>query len=191
MKPAPRARIAIALAAGALLGSAARADGPRIEALSAEWDGAAARVSYRVAEGLSETMLERIHSGISVRFRHRIELRQKRAVPIWFSHELGQATVETQVDYDSLTQQYRLRRATHVRGDGPTEPVAEETVTDSAAEMEAWMTRLVDVRVPPAAGQATGALRVRVDVTLDRRWVLLVFPSTVDAQATIGLVVPD
>jgi uncharacterized protein DUF4390 len=182
---------AIALAVSALLGSVALADGPRIEGLSADWDGAAARVSYRVVEGLSETMLERIHSGISVRFRHRIELRQKRAVPIWFSRELGQTTVETQVDYDSLTQQYRLRRSTRRRGDGSSEPTAEERLTDSTAEMEAWMTRLVDVRVTPAGGQATGALRVRVDVTLDRRWVLLVFPSTVDAQATIGLVVPD
>ena len=191
MKPAPSVRIGIAAAVGVLAWSLASADGPQVAALSARWDGTAALVSYHVTGGLTEDARDRIHSGIPVRFRHRIELRARRAVPIWPSHEVGQTTVDTQVEYDSLTQQYRLRRNTRVRGDERPEPITEEAVTDSPDEMEAWMTQLVDVRVPPSGGRAAGALRVRVDVTLDRRWVLLVFPSTVDASATIGIEVPD
>ena len=184
------ARLGSAAAAGALAWSTALA-GPQIESLSARWDGAEARVSYRVIGGLTDATLERIHSGIPVRFRHRIELRARRAVPIWPSRELGQTTVETQVEYDSLTQQYRLRRDTRLRDKGLSEPIVSEAVTDSRDEMEAWMTQLADVRVTPTGGRASGTLRVRVDVTLDRRWILLVFPSTVDASASAGLVVPD
>ena len=176
---------------GALAWSAAIADGPRVDSLSARWDGAEARVSYRVTGGLTDAVLERIHSGIPVRFRHRIELRSRRSVPIWPSHELGRTTVETRVEYDSLTQQYRLRRDTRVRGTDRSEPIVSESVTDSRAEMETWMTQIADVRVAPSEGRASGTLRVRVDVTLDRRWVLLVFPSTVDASATAGVVVSD
>jgi Domain of unknown function (DUF4390) len=191
VKPASSGRIGIAAAIGMLAWSVASADGPQIESLAARWDGTAALVTYRVTGGLTDDARERIQSGIPVRFRHRIELRSRRAMPIWPSRELGQTTVETQVDYDSLTQQYRLRRDIRVRGAERPEPITEEAVTDSAEEMEAWMTQLVDVRVPPSSGNASGTLRVRVDVTLDRRWVLLVFPSTVDASATTGIVVPD
>jgi hypothetical protein len=186
-----RARIAsklVALGAGAALWTAALAATPAIDGLLARWDGPRIRVSYRVLGGLTADGLERIHSGIPVRFRHRIELRAGRGL-LLPARELGRTVVETLVEYDSLTQQYRLRRESRLHR-GSAEPIVDETVTDSRAVMEEWMSQLADVPLEPVVQRSWDEARVRVDVTLDRRWVLLVFPSTVDASDAVDIEPP-
>jgi hypothetical protein len=187
-----RARIVRTVAAhavGLAAWTAAVAGAPAIEALSARWDGTRVRVSYRVLDALTEDGLERIHSGIPVRFRHRIELRMGRGL-LLPARELGRTVVDTHVTYDSLTQQYHLRRESRLHRGSEAQPMVDETVTDSREVMEDWMSRLADVPLEPADRRSWDVARVRVDVTLDRRWVLLVFPSTVDASAAMDVEKP-
>jgi len=181
------------LVVGSLAWTVVVAGPPVVESLVARWDGVRVHVSYRVSGGLTDEAIERIHSGIPVLIRHRIELRARRGF-LRIARELGRTVIATHVEYDSLTQQYRLLREARVHrpsGAGRHEPVVEETVTDSLEDMHAWMTRITDVAVEPIAARPWAAARVRVDVTLDRRWVWFVFPSTVEVSDTVEVEMAD
>ncbi|MCP3978947.1 MAG: DUF4390 domain-containing protein [bacterium] len=156
---------------------------PTIDGLQARLDGDRAIVSYRVVRGMSGDVLERIHSGIAVQFRHRIEILSRRAVPLWPSRSVARTVVETSASYDSLTGRYELTRTTRT---GKADPGAEERhSTDSRQEMVRWMTELHDVPLLDSDGRlaTTKRLRLSVDSAVDRRYVMLMFPSTVSASA--------
>ena len=72
-----------------LLAGAAQAAGepevttkPAIDGLNAQLERNRVLVSFRVANGLSDEALEKIHSGIPVTFRHRVELLWRRSFPL-------------------------------------------------------------------------------------------------------------
>ncbi len=181
--------LGLAFALASLAGTAAAANPPRIDEPAARWDGTRVHVSYRVSGALTDERLERIHSGIPLRFQHRVELRAPRG-PLLPARELGRTVVETHVEYESLTQQYRLRREFRLHeasGAVAAEPLVDEMVTDSREAMEDWMTRLGDVPLEPSSSRPWSAARVRIEVTLDRRWVLFVIPSTVHASGTVEI----
>lgn len=165
---------------------------PSIEVLEARRDGETVVISYRVDALLPAEVLERIHSGIPLRFRHRIELLEKR--PGLFSGDRvhARATVEARVAYDSLTQRYELSRSIAVStraGESTAEPAEQSQVVDSEQEMRRFLSEVRELGLfdPPVAGEGTPRLTVRIEVVLGRRWILLVIPSTETVAAELEL----
>jgi len=142
------------------------------------------QVSFRVSSAFSEDLLERVHSGIPLTFRHRVELLGRRVVPLFPRKTLGRTLVLTTVSYDSLTRRYDLERRTTgkiwPREKTPPDRVEHQN-TSSPEEMEAWMTVLNEVPLPGFSSPKGVRLRVRVRSELGRRFVLLLFPSTTSA----------
>jgi hypothetical protein len=132
--------------------------------------------------------MERIHSGIPIRFRHKIEVVEKRPAVFVPDRVFARTSIETRVEYDSLTQRYQLSRVLQVRSRQKREtppPVSDQIVTGSIDEMRAWMTRVEDAPLQdPARPFPEGVdLHVRVDVSLGRHWVLLIIPTTDSVKA--------
>jgi hypothetical protein len=165
---------------------------PGIEALTARSEGGRAWVSYEVARVMDAEVEERIHSGIPVTFQHKVQVLSKRAVPLMPSKVIAQTTIETRVEYDSLTRRYDLlRRIEHKIRQKKQGPLTEEQrkLTDSLEEMRTWMTRFDEIPVFDPARELRGrSLRVRVEINLGRRYILLVFPGTrsVSAETPLG-----
>ena len=159
---------------------------PRIESLEFRRGADTVQVSFRVADGLSEGVLERIESGIPVSFRHRVDIVSRRALPLWPAKVLARLRVETSVVYDSLNRRYELLRTFDLRRPKKLEVEYEEQrqSTESVDDVRAWMTELTDI--PALNIPATGhleRLRVRVESTLGRRYVMYLFPSQVTASS--------
>jgi hypothetical protein len=165
---------------------------PAIEALSARIEGDRARVSYDLAHVLDTEVEERIHSGLPVTFRHKIQVLSKRGIPLMPSRVVAQTTIETRVEYDSLTRRYDLlRRIEHKIRQKRQGPLTEEQrkLTDSLDEMRDWMTRFDQIPVfDPARELGDRSLRIRVEVSLGRRYIMFVFPGTrsVSAETPLG-----
>jgi len=186
----PPVLCALLISGAAAAAPAEARDRPSIEAFEAERAEGRVAVSWTVAVGLTDDALERIHSGIPVTLRHRVELVVRRAVPLWRARILSRAVIEVTARFDALTRQYDLERRTRF-DDSPDGPTSSLDVhrTDSEAEMLAWMTRVehlprltVPDDVPP------GRLRVRVESWLGRRyvWYMLPWSITASAESRVG-----
>lgn len=137
-------------------------------------------VSYRLDNALSEEELTRVHDGVPLTFRHKIELLGGRLGPLLPRKTLGRTLVDTTVRYDTLTRRYEVQR--ELRGKvwprTSTKPeLSERRLVTTMAEVERWMTELIDVPLPPTEARPAAGLRVRVKSELGHRFVLLVFPS--------------
>jgi len=177
----------LAIAALVLLGGARAALAkPAIDGLEARFEGERLYVSFDVTDAFSEDTLERIQSGIPVSFLHRIDIVRKR-VMLWPAKDLARTRVVTEATYDSLTRQYSLLRRTEFktrRKDDALPPDEQRRTTESQEEMKRWMTELRDVPVyDPSRELPDDGLRLRVESSLGRHFVLLIFPSTIDASA--------
>ena len=190
-----RATLALVLLAAAPAAAARPREqpAPRIEVLEARRDGERFVVSYRLLDLLPPEVMERIHSGIRLRFRHRIEIVEPRPGLFAGDRTHGRATLETSVSYDSLTQRYELAReiALRDRARGPAaEPLEERTLVDSEQEMRSWLTEVRELAIsdPHEAETVDPTLRVRIEVVLGRRWILLVIPSseTISVEQELG-----
>ena len=164
---------------------------PRIEGLSARLEDQRVLISYRVSAGLSAEMEERIQSGIPVTLKHKLEVVAKRGFPLMWAKDLARTLVETSVQYDSLTQRYVLVRTVEhklrSKKDGPLNE-EQRRVTDSVSEMRQWMTELEDIPVFNPGRQLIGdRLRVRVEVSLGRRYVMFIFPATQSVSDEVPL----
>jgi hypothetical protein len=189
-------RIGLALlAAGGLVtaGGAPVARAAAITGLEARVEDGAVRVSFELRDAFSEELGERLHSGIPVTFRHRVELVLRRAFVLAPNRLLDRTVVETRIEYDALTRQYRLHRSARSRARrGETEPYPElvaERSTESLEDAVAWLTALRDVPVMLRAGvRDRGRLKVRVTSHLGKHLVLWVFPAddTVSAELRLG-----
>ena len=69
-------------------------------------------VSFRLKDAFPDELNERLHAGIAVSFRHRVDMILRRPFFLVPNKLLGRTVVETTVEYDSLTRQYRLYRRT-------------------------------------------------------------------------------
>lgn len=166
---------------------------PTIDGLSARREDDHALISFRLIGAIDEEREELIHSGIPVVFRHKLEVRSKRTftgIPMP-PKLLARTIVETRVEYDSLTRRYDLmRRIEHkTRHKKDTPPTEEERlITESLEEMRAWMSELSEISVFDPSRSLTGEkLRVNVEVSLGRRYILLIFPATISTSAEIPL----
>ena len=88
----------------------------------------------------------------------------------------------------ALTKRYALLRRTELKSRQKRlapEPEEQTQLTISREEMQAWMTELRDVPVLDPDGRLATQkrLRLEVDSAVDRRYVMLMFPSTVSASA--------
>jgi hypothetical protein len=165
---------------------------PSIGELTARLETGQAIVSFRVVNGLSDEAMERIDSGIRVELRHRLEIVTKRAIPLMPSKVLARTVIRTRAEYDALTRRYVLARAVESRGPHKKQappPSEEQRFTTSAVEMRAWMTQIDEIPVydPVEPFPEDEQLKVRVESSLGRRYVLLIFPSTVTATAELQL----
>jgi hypothetical protein len=158
---------------------------PSIEVLEARRTGQSVVVSYRIADLLPADVLERIHSGIPLRFRHRVELLEKRPGLFAGDRVHARATLEARVAYDSLTQRYELTRSIAMRpptggSSGEPEPVEQRQVVDSEQEMQRFLSEVRELGLfdALAAPEGSARLTLRIEVVLGRRWILLVIPTT-------------
>jgi len=166
---------------------------PAVVELEARREPNAVHVSYRLQGCLPDEVMERIQSGIPLRFRHRIEVVEKRPGLFVGDRVFARSTIEARVHYDSLTQRYELSRQREIRGRDGTEndPSPEErAVTDDVDEMRGWLTMIDEsARLDPTRELAEDTdLWVRVEVSLGRRWFLLIVPTTQTVSAELLLV---
>jgi hypothetical protein len=144
-------------------------------------------VSFHVANGLGEDTLGRIRAGLPVAQRHRVDILGRRSAPLWTAKVHARMRIDTSAVYDSLTHRYDLERTIRLM---PRKQKKQAIVTkqhqstDSIAEVRAWMTEfdaLPPLELPESALDAR--LRVRVESTLGRRFVLYMFPARLTVSA--------
>lgn len=186
--PTTRALLIAALLLVPATGSlGAGAPRPVIEDLALEWPSPQRAVaSYRVTNGFSEDAEERLRSGLTITFRHRISLEaRRRMMP---NPEVARVRIEVTAAYDALTRQYTLTRTLAFKGAHrkELEDVVTQRTTDSIEEMRRWMTEIEAVELyDPSGEMPEGSLRLRVESTVGRRYVLLIFPSAIGASADL------
>lgn len=161
---------------------------PRIEQLEARRHGDGIAVSYTLADLLPDEAIERVHSGITLRFRHKIEIAERRPGLFVGDRSYAKASLEVSATYDSLTQRYELVRTVRPRGRGTDESadaLEQRAVVESEREMRAWLTEVRDVELsgPAQPIEEAPGLTVRVEVVLGRRWFLLVIPTSATISA--------
>lgn len=156
---------------------------PEIADLTFRTDGEDVWTSYRLEGCLPEEVMERIHSGIPIRFRHKVEMVEKRPGLFAADRVFARTLIVTRVQYDSLTQRYQLNRTLEVRSRqkrAAPPPTSDQMVTGSIDEMQSWMTLATDVPLsdPSRPFPQDVDLHVRVEVSLGRHWFLLIIPTT-------------
>ncbi len=165
---------------------------PTIQDLQASLVGGRVVVSYRLSGCFPEETLERVHSGIPIRFRHKIEIIAEPQGFFDTAKVVGRALVESAAEYDSLTQRYELTRSTELKSKRKREspaPLAEQRIGNSQDEMMQWMNVIDGLEVfDPARSLPPKRLRARVEVSLGRKWFLLIFPSTLTVSDEIEFV---
>jgi hypothetical protein len=113
-------------------------------------------ISFQLAQPLTPELRQQIHSGLTVSFVYKVDLR--RSSPIWIDRTIASAVVTATVKYDNLTRRYHLTRML----DGSTD-TAETTDKEEAAW--AWVTtqfeRLPLFRRVPLESNAEYYVRVR------------------------------
>ncbi len=147
--------------------------------------------SFRLENGITADVLERIDSGIETSFRHKVRVLARRDVPLTPRKELARTIVTTTAAYDSLTGQYRLTRLVEGkprRKRDARPPVETSRTTDSVEEMLEWMSSVAGVPLSdgdrPLAGRGA---KIKVESSLGRSYVMWVFPSTISASAEVEL----
>lgn len=83
-------------------------------------------VSFQLAETLTDEIRTAIHSGMTVKFVYKVELR--RSATVWFDRTIAEAEVTATVKYDTLTERYQVSRMI----DGRTEWVDSTDSEDTA-----------------------------------------------------------
>jgi hypothetical protein len=187
-----RSRLALLLTLLAMPSLAAAAEAQAVRArpgpLELRRDGGRLLVSFRVLDGISAEDMERIHSGIAVTFRHRVEVLSHRTLPLLPDKVQARVLLESTASYDSLTKRYALHRRLESRQKGGAAEVLEQRQSTSAEqEMRAWMTELADLPVMELGRVEEQRLRVRVESIIDRRYLLFLIPWNVKVSAETPL----
>ena len=65
-------------------------------------------ISFQLAQPLTPELRTTIHSGMTVSFVYKVDLR--RSSPIWVDRTIASAVVTATVKYDNLTRRYHLTR---------------------------------------------------------------------------------
>jgi hypothetical protein len=92
-------------------------------------------VSFKLGEALTDDIRAAIHSGLTISFVYKVDLRRTAAA--WFDRTIASSVVTATVRYDNLTRVYHVSRLV----DGQID-IAETTDREDAAW--AWLTRHFD-----------------------------------------------
>ena len=92
-------------------------------------------VSFKLGETLTDDIRAAIHSGLTISFVYRVDLR--RGAAAWFDRTIASAVVTATVRYDNLTRKYHVTRLIDGRMD-----VADKIDQEDAAW--AWLTKQFD-----------------------------------------------
>lgn len=95
-------------------------------------------VSFKLAQDLTDDIRTAIHSGMTVSFVYKVDLR--RGSSVWFDRTIASTEVRATVKYDNLTRRYEMRRMLDGRMD-------DLDKTDSEDVAWAWLTARFD-RLP-------------------------------------------
>jgi hypothetical protein len=88
-------------------------------------------VSFRLAQTLTPELRKAIHSGLTVSFVYKVDLKRNSAA--WIDRTMASAVVTATVRYDNLTRKYHLSRLFDGRTD-------DSKVTDREDVAWAWVT---------------------------------------------------
>lgn len=88
-------------------------------------------VTFELTDGFTDQVRDAIHSGLTTTFTYTVELRLD--VPAWVDRLIATSVVSNSVEYDNLTRQATMTRATDGRID-------KTDVTDDEARIREWMT---------------------------------------------------
>jgi len=163
---------------------------PAISGLEARLEGDQVLVKFELAGVPTQEALERIRSGLGVTHRHRVELLSRRALPLWPARTLASLRIDASATYDTLTRQYHLERTLERTGTRQErETRVDRQIVDTLEEACAWMARFEDLpplRIP--GGANLDRLRVHIESSLGRRYLLYLIPSrlTVSADTTLS-----
>jgi len=168
-------------------------DGPRVLLERAVLEGGRVSVDFRVEKAFSDEALELVHSGIAVKFRHKIEVLGPRKFLLSPRNVLARSLIETRVSYDALTGRYELSRITTLKKKqrkGAPPPYVEGSVTEDGEEMRRWMTEGRHVVLYDPRRDLNGeGLRVSIESSVDRKYVLWVIPAR-KSVSVVGPVTP-
>lgn len=126
-------------------------------------------VSFKLGEALTDDIRTAIHSGLTISFVYKVDLRRSSAA--WFDRTIASAVVTATVRYDNLTRRYHVTRLI----DGLID-VADKTDREDAAW--AWLTSHFD-RLPlfrSVALEPNGEYYVRVRAHSTPRNAAFIWP---------------
>ena len=188
-----RASIGVSLAAPLFLAAAQHADKPAIGDIATEFREGRLFVAFRLENCLPEETVERIHSGIPVTFRHKLELLGPRSFPLATRRTEARTIVESRVEYDALIKRYTLERTVQIRSKATKqapEPSRVQRVTASELEMRVFMTEIGVVPLyDPSRGRPAGRLKLKISSSIGRHYVMMIFPGhlTVSAERILEI----
>ncbi len=164
-------RLAVALAWLGLLFAAAPTGKPRVEEPTVALDGQRIQVSFTLAEGFSEDLLERIRTGLPSGFVFDIRLLRDRKR--WFDVEIDSSRLEVVASYDAVTREYLV----NTKQDGK---LIESRVVRDEEELERALTRFDAVPVfTLEGGGGRRRLLVRMRAEIDSAAFLFFIPRRV------------
>jgi hypothetical protein len=188
------AACACALLAAGTAGAAGAGKGladATIAGLKAEVEDGELLVSFNLDNGFPKEVRERLHAGNAISYRHRVDMILRKSFWLTPNKLLGRTVVETKVEYDELTRQYKLYRRTENKTKVKDDPFLDLEVrrtTESLDEAVDWMTVVEEVPLPWRPDlSGSDRLRVKVHSNLGRRFVLQVFPSSYSVTAELRL----
>lgn len=166
------ARLVLVLVAS-LAPAALALDAPGVVVDELRLTDGATEVRYHLTGAFDEETIERLHSGLEISFRHRVELLAPRR---WVLFRMlgrrvaAEASLETRVSYDAVTESYALLRE---RAGEP-----ERRATDSFDEVRAFMTRPEPIELRHDLGAAArDRLLVNIEVVVGRRYLAWLIPA--------------
>lgn len=126
-------------------------------------------ISFKLEEALTDEIRAAIHSGLTIKFVYKVDLRRSSAV--WFDRTIDSAIVAATVRYDTLTRLYHFSRAVngHIEYADTTEKedVAWNTLTRDFARLSLFRS---------TALEPNGEYYVRVSANASPRNSAFVWP---------------
>jgi len=130
------------------------------------------QISFRLDSAFDQEILGDIASGLETAFEYRVEVLRRRR--FWLDEQIVARRIQTVVEYDGLSRQYRLT----LKVDGQ---VDRSFITDKAEEMRRWMTDIRGITLGPLSGFVPPEdFIVRVKSDLRPHFILLFIPWTRD-----------
>lgn len=111
----------------------------RVRGFDIKYYDDAVAISFKITGTFTDDIVERIHSGIEISFKHVIRIYKKTPIlPV--RRTLIKRVILTAVEYDTLTKQYTLKKRID-------EKEIDTMVTDNLEEVEKWMTEINHFKV--------------------------------------------